>query len=122
MPDPSITAVISTVFGNRSPVLEPALREVVMPSSPPSESAGGHRGPAASPLTPRLTWQESLILIAALVFAGFLWVRGVDLRTALVTAVSAVGVLVLVLVTPRGIVEIIRLLRDLVRHLGESNR
>jgi hypothetical protein len=63
----------------------------------------------------RLTVPDAIVIVAALMFAAFLCIRGVNPQSALITTVAAVGALVLVVVVPRGVVEIVGLLRELVQ-------
>ena len=83
-------------------------------SSPLPESSGRPR-PVTAPLVHRLTVPDAIVIVAALMFAAFLCIRGVNPQSALITTVAAVGALVLVVVVPRGVVEIVGLLRELVQ-------
>lgn len=93
----------------------------------PIASSGGRR-PRTQPLAHRLTVADAIVIVGALAFAGFLCVRDVAVQAAMIDSVVTVGVLVLILVVPRGVVEIVGLLRELVqlrsdllqRHLGDE--
>jgi hypothetical protein len=69
----------------------------------------------SSPRVHLLTMPHAIVIVAALVFAGFLCIRGAEPQAALATTVFAVGALVLVVVVPRGVVELVGILRELVR-------
>ena len=85
------------------------------PSMP--EPPGEQSGLVHSPPPLRLSWQELAALVSALAFAGFMWVRGVDLERAIFIAVCTVAALALMLMSPRAIAELVRALRELSRRL-----
>jgi hypothetical protein len=58
---------------------------------------------------------DTIVIVAGLMFAGFLCIRGAEPQVALATTVAAVGALMLVVVVPRGVVEIVGLLREIVQ-------
>lgn len=64
--------------------------------------------PFAVPRTHRLTVPDSIVIVGALVFAGFLCARGVEPQTALTTTILAVGALMFVVVAPRAVMVLLR--------------
>ncbi|WP_459721665.1 hypothetical protein [Actinophytocola sp. KF-1] len=82
---------------------------------PPTSSAR----PFTQPLTHRLSLADSLVIVGALGFTGFLCVRDIAPHFAVVIAVTAVAALALAVVVPRGVVEAVGLLRELVQIRGE---
>lgn len=90
-----------------------------MPSSPRAPS--GSARPLTQPLTHRLSLADSLVIVGALGFASFLCIREVAPQPAVIIAVTAVAVLTLVVVVPRGLVEVVGLLRELVQIRSEPH-
>jgi hypothetical protein len=88
-----------------------------MTSSPRAPSSSPR--PRTQPLAHRLSLADSLVIVGALAFAGFLCVRDVTPHVAVMMAVAAVSALMLVVVVPRGVVEVVGLLRELVRVRGD---
>jgi hypothetical protein len=88
-----------------------------MMSSPRAPSSSSR--PRTQPLAHRLSLADSLVIVGALAFASFLCVRDVPPHIAVIVAVGAVSTLMLVVVVPRGVVEVVGLLRELVQVRGE---
>ena len=83
---------------------------------------GAPRSPQRSktqPLTHRLTLADAFVIVSTLAFSGFLCVLDVEPYVALAVAVTAVSALMLVVVLPRGVVEALGLLRELVQLRSE---
>jgi predicted signal transduction protein with EAL and GGDEF domain len=68
-----------------------------------------------------VTLQESLIVISGLGLIAFLSAQGVPLQIAVVVTVSVVALLVVLVVAPRELLEMVRLLRE-IRRLGLEER
>lgn len=83
--------------------------------APSPIASSGARHPRTQPLAHRLSVADAIVVVGALAFAGSLCFRGVAVQAALIDSVVTVGVLVLILVVPRGVVEMVGLLRELVR-------
>lgn len=81
----------------------------------PSGAPLSAQHPKTQPLTHRLTLADAFVIVGALAFAGFLCVRDVQPHVALVAAVTTVSALILVVVLPRGVVEALGLLREIVQ-------
>jgi hypothetical protein len=64
-----------------------------------------------------VTWQEVSALAITVGFACFLWVRGVSLDQAVLTAAATVVSVKLLVSPPRAVFEGVRLLREIARHL-----
>lgn len=88
-----------------------------MPTSPRGPS--GSPRPLTPPLAHRLSLADSLVIVGALGFASFLCIRELPPHVAVITSVTAVATLALVVVVPRGVVEVVGLLRELVQIRGE---
>lgn len=88
-----------------------------MTPSPRAPSSPTRR--RTQPLTHHLSLADSLVIVGALAFASFLCVRDIPPHIAVITAVTAVTTLTLVVAVPRGVVETVGLLRELVQVRGE---
>ncbi|MGW4057772.1 hypothetical protein ACWEGE_05810 [Amycolatopsis sp. NPDC004747] len=79
----------------------------------PSERDPAH----INKITPsvRVTLPEALLVVAALLSANVLWIRGFDVDSAIVKCGSAVAALTLAVTAPHRVLDIVRLriIRDI---------
>jgi len=68
----------------------------------------------------RLTWPEVAVLIVVIAFAIFLIWRGLTPQTATITAIGTAAAVLGLLVMPRRVTEVVKLLRMISRLANHS--
>lgn len=68
----------------------------------------------------RLTWPEVAVLVVVIAFAIFLIWRGLTPQTATITAIGTAAAVLSLLVLPRRVAEVMKLLRTISRLNGHS--
>ena len=80
-------------------------------TSPPKNPSDG---------SPRLTWPEVAVLVAVIAFDIFLIWRGMPPQTATFTSIGTAAAVLGLLVVPRRITEVMKLLRAISRLTNHS--
>jgi hypothetical protein len=69
----------------------------------------------------RVTWPEVAVLVVALGFDIFLMWRGLSVREATITTISTTAGVLAVLLLPRRVAEVVKLLRAISRSVTTSD-
>lgn len=69
----------------------------------------------------RLTWPEVAVLVVVIGFDIFLICRGLTAQTATITAITAAAAVLSLLLLPRRVTEVVKLLRAISRLVNHSD-